>query len=345
MKTNLNYYKSIFREIDEKNTEPVYLFTGMENYIMEELSERIISKIVEDSMRSFNLTLSYGSETDIQQFVNTAKSFPFLSGKRVLVLKEGENLRGNVKELLEYCKSPLDSSVMILIFNTHNEAGRKLRMPKGYRELTGVIKKTGKVIKFEKLGARDLKKWIANKSKQLNIEINTELAETMIRSVGENLYDLKNELDKLSLYFEGSKIEKNDLVKVIGDYKIDALFGFIDSLRPGNELNSLRILLRIIESGAERTSTLVYHMIRHFLSLLKTKAGFKVGGGYLYSKLRSKSKYFQSEDIILWLENLRKTELMIKNTSFPEELLLISLFIHSMKGQMIEREEHYSRIA
>ncbi len=345
MKADLDYYRKIFRDVRKGKIEPLYILTGQESYIMEELSGTIASGAMEESMEGFNFTLSYGADAEIGQFVNTARSFPFLSGRRVLIMREAEKLRGKAEELVKYCKSPVDSSVMILLFNTHNETGRKIRMPRIYRTLTGTVKRTGKVIKVDKLNYSDLKRWIVGKAKQLNVEISPSMAEIIVRTVGENLYDLSNELDKLSLYFENRKVEKEDLINVIGDYRVDALFGFIDSLKPGQEVNSIRTMLRIIDSGAERPSVLLYHMIRHFLYLLRVKAGYQVRGGYFFRKLKEKSRLFSSRDIILWLENLRKTELLIKNTTFPEELLLISLCIHSMKGKRMDSGGDYYQVA
>ena len=153
----------------------------------------------------------------------------------------------------------------------------------------------------------------------------------------ENLFDIQNELEKLAVVFEGGAIERRDLEAVIGLYRVDAVFELIDRIGPALEPSVLRMLHTIISTGAERPSVVVYHTIRHFLALLKIKAGVGIGGGYRFELLKKKAGRFSTKGILVWLENLRIAELMMKSVSFPEETLLIATFVHSMKGELLER--------
>jgi DNA polymerase-3 subunit delta len=331
MKVNLNYYKKIFNDIDRNRPSSLILMQGSEYYIMEEMAARIIDLTVPEDLRSFNLTVSYGSEADIDSFITTANSFPFLSENRLLVLKEMEKLRGGLGKLIEYCRNPVSSSIIVLLRNTHDESGRKLKPPRDFKKLESIIKTKGKIIAFEKLTDKDLVSWVRRKAKKMNVIMDDDVAKCLIGSVGENLYDIQNELDKLALVFENKRLTRDDLRNVIGRYKLNVLFELIDSIEPGKPFDALRLLLHINNTGAERTSVVLYHLIRHFLALLKIKAGYKTGG-FLYGSMKRKAELFTTREILVWLENLRITELLMKSTSFPDDVLLESALMHSIHG-------------
>ncbi|MCK4350401.1 MAG: DNA polymerase III subunit delta [Candidatus Krumholzibacteria bacterium] len=334
-KSNLTYYKKIFSDLDKRELSSLYLLQGPEYYIMEEMAGKIASSIVPDDLKSFNMTLAYGAEVDIDEFVRTARSFPFISDKRVLLLKEMERFKGSWKNLVSYCEDPVPSSVVIMLFNPLDESGRRSRQPRDYKRLEAGVKARGQVLTFNKLAEGELVRWVTQKAKRMNIKMTPDTVEILVRSVGENLFDIKNELEKLSLYFDGGTLERDDLARVIGSYRLDSMFDLINGIQPGMNSGILTSLARIINTGAERPSVVIYQTIRHFLALLKIKAGVG-GGGYRYTRLKEKADRFGLKEILLWLENLRVADITLKSVSFPEETVVMAAFIHSMAGEFLE---------
>jgi len=335
MKTGISYYKKIFAEIGSGEPEHLYMLKGEETFIMEEMSEKLAATVVGEEARSFNLDVEYGSEVDMERFLATASSFPFLGDRRVLMLKEAEKLKGKWKRLLEYCARPAPSTVMIFFVNTHDESGRRIHQPKDIQALEKLIRANGRVIEFEKLNKSDLIKWIIQKASRSGVKLDSESALLLVGSVGDDLFSIQNEIDKLALVYEGSEISRDELAGVIGKYRINAVFELVDSVSPGNESEAMRLLSSIFSTGAERPSAVVYLLIRHLLTLLKIKTG-KKGGGYMYDQQKRKADLFTTRGILIWLENLRVTEKIMKSTSFPEKLLLESAFMHSMKGRAMD---------
>lgn len=333
MKTNLTYYKKIFSDIETKDIVSLYLLSGPESFIMEEMAVRIASAIVPDDLRAFNLTVAYGGEVDIGEFLGAASSFPFLSNYRVLILRELEKLRGSWKRLIEYCEAPAPTSIVIFLYNPFDEWKARARSPRDFSKLEAAVKKSGKAIGFERLRTDDLSLWVRQKAKRLGVELDADTAEALIQSVGESLFELQNEITKLSLLFDGRPVRVDDLAAVIGSYRLNAVFELIDHIEPGREAQAIRILQRILRSGAERPSGIIYQLTRHFLALLKVKAGAE---GYAVERLKRKAQRFTVRGLIVWLENLRRAELLLKTGALPEEPLLVGAFIHACKGELLE---------
>jgi len=336
VKSNLTHYVKIFSDVARRDIVSLYLLHGPENYIMERMAEKIASTIVPDDLKAFNYSVAYGSEMkNADEFIATASSFPFLSENRVLVLRELEKLRGSWKRLIAYCENPVPSSVVLFLYNPFDEGKGRARESKDFERLKAAVGRAGKTIAFERLTDADVRKWVAQEAKHCQVELDAEAIDALVQSVGDDLFDLKNEIVKLSLRYGDRRVGVADLAAVIGSYRLNAIRDLVESIEPGQEARALAILHRIIRSGAERPAGIIYQLTRHFLDLLKAKAG--VGqGGYRYERSRRAAQAFSAREIMVWLENLRRAELLLKTSSFPEETLLVGAFMHSFKGAYVE---------
>ena len=337
MKRTLSHYRRIFRDIDGEGADTLFLLSGSERFIMEELASKIVATHVPGDLAGFNLTVMYGSDTDIEEFVATASSFPFLAEKRVLVIRELERMRGGWKRLVGYCENPSPSSVVVFLFNTHDESGRRIRPPREMRAIEKAVESHGRIVRFERLDERDTIDWAVRKADRQGVELDGDAAAVLVRSVGGNLYDVQNEIDKLALLFEGGRASGAEIAAILGSYRVDAVWDLIDRIVPGREADALDLLGRIISTGAEKPSVVLYHLIRHFLSLLKAKAGIG-GGGWAFERVKRQAGRFKTGQILVWLENLRIAELTMKSSSMPEDALLVATILHSMRGERMERE-------
>jgi DNA polymerase-3 subunit delta len=334
VKTGATHYKKIFSDVEKRDISNLYLLHGPESFIMEEMAQRIVSSLVPDDLRAFNLTTAHGGELDVEAFISSASSFPFLSDHRVLVLRDLEKLRGSWKRLVEYCRNPVPTSVVMFLYRGVDEWGGKIRDPREYAALSEAVRRSGRVLAFERLSGPEIRGWARQKARQFGFELDPEAAEALVGSAGEDLFDLRNEIAKLSLRFEGGTVRPPDLASVIGGYRLNAVHELIDAIEPGREAAALSVLGRILATDAERPSSLLYHLGRHFLALLKVRAGGATGG-YVSERQRRAAKAFDTRSLVVWLENIRRAELHLKTSSFPEEALLVGAFAHSFRGRCI----------
>jgi len=332
LKADINYYKRVFKEIETGKLSPVYLFMGSERYLMEEALQRLIRRVVSEDTSSFNLTASHAKDIDIEDFISSASSFPFLADKKVCVLKDLEQLKGKWQKLIDYCARPVPSTVLVILFNDTDEWGRRVSANRNFPKLVSAVRRSGTIVEFGRLSEGDLVVWVKSKLKSAKIRVSDDVALLFVRSVGDNLFELKNEIDKMvTIYEESGTLDRENLNRVLGAQRVETVYNFLDNLVPGKEKEALESLLRVLSSGLEHPSRLLYRMIRHFMSLLKIKAGLG-GNDYRTRILKKQADKFSVREVLIWLENLRQVDIIMKSSSFPEDELLIAAFGHSMNG-------------
>lgn len=336
MKQGMQSYKKLLSDVERHDIASLYLLGGSERFIMERMAERIVSAAVPEDLRAFNLTIAYGSEIDAAEFVSAASSFPFLADRRVLVLKETEKLRGAAGPIVDYCEKPSPTSTVIFLYCPFDEDGGRLRETRDLARLLEVLRRNGRESVFERLTDAELLQWLRQTARALGFDLDPEAADALVRSAGDNLFDLRGELEKLGLLFEGRTVRPQDLAAVIGRYRLNALYDLVDGIAPGEERRSIALLERILRSGAERPSTILYLVTRRLLAMLKLRLGAG-SRGYVPDRLRRQAQAFGERELVVWLENARRAELLLKTSSFPEETLLVSAFAHAFRGRCIEQ--------
>ena len=83
-------YLQIISDIKKGDLKPVYLLMGDESYYIDSITDTIIENALDDSERDFNQTILYGLDAEISSLINTAKRYPMMSSRQLVVLKEAQ---------------------------------------------------------------------------------------------------------------------------------------------------------------------------------------------------------------------------------------------------------------
>lgn len=189
MAKELNFEK-IQENIQKGNFLPVYLFQGEEAYYIDQLTDLLIEKVLDDSERDFNQYIFYGLDSDVGTIINTCKRFPMMSERQLVVVKEAQGLK-NIDDLVHYVKQPLHSTVLVINVKHGKLDGRK--------KLSGEIDKTGIVFESKKLYESQIPVFITAFLQKRNVKIDSKSAQMLSDYLGNDLSKLTNEMEKLIL--------------------------------------------------------------------------------------------------------------------------------------------------
>lgn len=133
-----------------------------------------------------------------------------------------------------------------------------------YKEIQKLVKKGGAESKEYKLpqGAA-LVNWIQKKAKQEKANFNPGAIELLVASVGNDLWQMDIEIQKLSNYKNGAEITKEDVDLLVKGKYNDDIFQLMDAISVKDKKKALKLFRDQIDSGANEIYLLTM-LIRQF---------------------------------------------------------------------------------
>lgn len=181
-------YEVIARDLKNRIYKPVYYLMGEESYYIDKISEYIAQTVLTDEEKEFNLTVVYGSDTDVATIINAAKRYPMMAERQVVIVKEAQQLK-NIEELVYYVQKPLQSTILVLCHKNGTIDRRK--------KLAAEVEKVGVLFESKKLKEAQLPGFITSYLKRKSVDIEPKASEMMAEFVGADLNRMAGELDKL----------------------------------------------------------------------------------------------------------------------------------------------------
>ncbi len=181
-------YEVIARDLKNRIYKPVYYLMGEESYYIDKISEYIAQTVLTDEEKEFNLTVVYGSDTDVATIINAAKRYPMMAERQVVIVKEAQQLK-NIEELVYYVQKPLQSTILVLCHKNGTIDRRK--------KLAAEVEKVGVLFESKKLKETQLPGFITSYLKRKSVDIEPKASEMMAEFVGADLNRMAGELDKL----------------------------------------------------------------------------------------------------------------------------------------------------
>jgi DNA polymerase III subunit delta len=251
-------YGDLESDLAGKKFSPVYLFYGEEDFLAEEASRAVIEHALTADQREFNLDVMYGGETDAREIISHASSFPMMSDRRVVLVREMDRLSN--KELLAgYIENPSSTTCLLLL--SEKPDFRK----KPYTS----VRRHGQAFEFKPLYDNQVPEWIARRLKLRGRAIDGEASKILAAYTGTSLRDIQSEIDKL-IIFSGDKkvITADDVREVVGMSKEFNVFELQKHIGTKNLGKSVEILDRMLDAG-EPPVIIVASLTKYFASVWK----------------------------------------------------------------------------
>jgi len=325
-------YFELLNRIKSKKIDPLYHFTGEEDFLKEEAWRKISTVLVLQDLKSFNLDLLYGSETSAVEIISKVSTAPINSEKRLVVVFDVHKLSPFYKDvLLSYLPKLPDFTCLIL---TSPKLDDKAKKTKFYSTLN----KLATTVDFPRLYDDKILIWIESKFREYGKKIAKEAVLILHKYVGNNLSDLASEIEKLVLYVgERGSISSLDVELVVGLSKTYNIFQLNDAIGEKDCEKGLEILKNLFLLG-EKPGTVIYRLAEHLERLIKTKNFVPQKGASLSSILKvhpyyarkypSQAVNFSQEELERGLVLLYQTDVDLKSSRMPDKIVMELLVYH-----------------
>ncbi|MBN2412916.1 DNA polymerase III subunit delta [candidate division KSB1 bacterium] len=320
--------QKLTQDIKKKNFASVYLFYGEEPFIIEKYVQDIIKNALEPGNEDFNLDILYGNEVDGAKIVNIAMSYPMMTDKRVVLVKNIHLLKtASLELLLKYIQNPSKTTCLLLtcagLSNKHLKEIDKI--------CTSFYAKP--------LYDNQIPEWIQDYLADKKMTITNEALRLLHASTGNSLQNLSMEIEKILLNIgERERIETADVEAVVGTSKLYNVFELCDSVGFKKLQVSIHILNHLLQLG-ESPGLIISMLNRHFTRLLITKElnvhktneqemarVLKVHHFFVRNYIRQ-AGFFNNQQLKKAFTLLLETDELLKSSSQKPSLLLELLLI------------------
>lgn len=256
-------FDEIRKEIKARRYKPIYFLCGEEPFFIDRLTALIEDEVLTADEKAFNQTVLYGNDVTMSAITDTARRFPMMSERQVVVVREAQNIR-DFDNLLPYIDHFQPSTILLFAYKNKKPDKRK-----------GVFKKMGSSVNcvyFEsaKLYDNKIPEWIINYCKEKSYGITTRAAGILAESLGTDLSRVANEIDKLTLLLpKGGEIQETLVEEHTGISKDFNSFELLSSIVQKDYLKANRIV-NYFEANPKNNPLVltITTLFRYFLNLL-----------------------------------------------------------------------------
>ena len=99
----------IIKDLKARKFKPLYLLQGEEPYYIDKLSEYIEQNVLAEEEKGFNQTVLYGRDVSVEDIVSTAKRYPMMADRQVVIVKEAQDLSRTIDKIESYVNNPMET--------------------------------------------------------------------------------------------------------------------------------------------------------------------------------------------------------------------------------------------
>ncbi|MFV0249982.1 MAG: DNA polymerase III subunit delta [Bacilli bacterium] len=312
----------------------IYLLYGLEDYLIFEQIKKITK---ENDINKFDISQYDIDNTKLEKIIDDALTMPLFGEKKLILVENSyiftannskKGIKQNTEILEQYIKNINPNTILIFyIFEPKLDARKKLVV---------LLKTKGQIVEFEK--GQNINNFI--KKQFENYIISDKQIELLKNRIGENLYILVNEIEKIKVYKnENLKIEDTDIFELTNKNINTDIFLLIENIINNNKSDAIESYNEIIKMGEEPIKIIVM-LANQFRIMYQSKQLIKKG--YLEKDIASmlgvhpyriklgleKSKNYKDQQLLNIIEKLADLDSNIKLGKIDKNIGL-ELFILS----------------
>ena len=284
----MNEIRTIVSDIKSGNIKPIYFLMGEEAYYIDKISDFIEENILDEAEKGFNQQVIYGRDATIEDIISSAKRYPMMAERQVLIVKEAQDLSRSIEQLVSYAENPQPTTVLVLNYKYKKLDKRK--------KLHKAIAKTGLIFESKKLYENQVSDWIRRVLSGKKYQIEPKAAQMLVEFLGTDLSKISNELDKLMLILpKETIINDHHIEDNIGISKDFNNFELRKAVGEKNIVKANRIINYFSENPKNNPLVMTISLLNSFFTQLLMFHGLKDKSKSSVAKTLGVSPYFVDE--------------------------------------------------
>ncbi len=295
----------IINDIKGGNIKPIYFFMGDEPYYIDKLTEYIEQNVLQEHERDFNQTILYGRDITMDDVVGSAKRYPMMADRQVVIVREAQDLSRTIDALESYAENPQPTTVLVFAYKYKTLDKRK--------KVTKLIDKHGLVFESKKLYENQVGTWISRVLQGKGYTIEPKANAMLVEFLGNDLSKISNELTKLEIILpKGHTISAKDIEVNIGFSKDFNVFELQNALGARNQVKAYQIAQYFADNPKDNPMVVTTSLVFSFFVKLLKYHGIKDKNPKTVAPMLGVSPFFLKDyDLALKNYPMRKVSAII----------------------------------
>jgi len=218
----------------------IIILYGEDTFRLRQKLIEVIKEYQAKHKTGLNLMRFKENNFDFDKVRERIESISMFNEKKLITLENALDDKSFSEEFLRYIKKNKlkDNPEVVVVFY---QESKSVNLP--------FIRQASMFEEFKPLLGNDLINWLKKQAGENKVNINSEVLRKLVAYVGNDLWQLNNELNKLGSYKAGQVINEQDIDLLIKS-KIDAdIFKTLDALAKRDKKTAFRLLHEHLEQG------------------------------------------------------------------------------------------------
>ncbi len=320
----------------EVHPPALILLYGEENYLLNQVHQRIRFAIFGTTKDDFNDHQFHAKGVQVEEILDAASTYPVFAPRKLVTVKDFQLLAAADQDKFSaYLEKPLEQTCLLLIADKIDSR----------RKFFQLFKKKGVVLKFEPLTDRELPDFVRRTVQQRGIKISRDGVDLFCSLVSNNLHEIEGELDKLVLYLgPRQEIGVDDVEAIVSRGRSESVFALGEAIAKGDLARALTLVRRF--GAASEPPLLVLNLITgHYRLLWKIRAldnqrcaaadiAREVGRPpFVIQRLLEQARRFSRRQFMVAYEMFIQTDLAMKSSGGDAGSLLELMVIRLIRDK------------
>jgi DNA polymerase-3 subunit delta len=225
----------------------VYLFTGAEDFLIEEALLRLTAQRLPEGRQDTNLDRLDAEKASVDDILQAAQTMPFAGPFRFVEVANTAKLSADEQKQIAAALPKLPPTTQLVFI-----WGKEWRRDDSNRPLVEAVMTSGSAVIFWPLFPDQAQRWLMNRVKLYKKSLDPDAAAWLVKESGEGLRRLDQELQKAAVYVGGRPdITREDLEESSGYQKAQSPYEWLAAVRQKKYEPSMRMLRQLLEDDEE----------------------------------------------------------------------------------------------
>lgn len=268
--------QTINQDIKNETFKPVYLLYGDESFLKRSYKNRLKEAVVGDD--TMNYHFFEGKGLDVQEIISLADTMPFFGSRRLILIEDSGLFKSAADALVEYLPLIPDTTCILFV---ESEVDKRNKMFKK-------VKTIGYAAEMVRQDSRQLASWAGGILAKEGRKITGRTMELLLEKTGDDMDNIRMELEKLISYTMGQEVITDQDVEAICTVRVtNKIFEMVSAIVTGKTRRAMDLYEDLL-TLREPPMRILFLIARQFNQLLQVKELMAKGmdRGSIASKLK-----------------------------------------------------------